>query len=50
MTKVGTSQNNGRYTHIYTGSSIFTHPSSVMFRQKEGTVSFIATSETTKPY
>ncbi|KAI5190543.1 ATP-dependent RNA helicase DHX36 [Nematocida minor] len=50
LTKVASSHGNGAYLHMYTGKNIFIHPSSIMFKRREETISFIMTSETTKPY
>ncbi|KFG25920.1 uncharacterized protein NESG_01909 [Nematocida ausubeli] len=49
MTRVAEMKGNA-YMHIYSEKQIYVHPSSSMFSRKEGSLGFIVTSETTKPY
>ncbi|KAH9385300.1 ATP-dependent RNA helicase DHX8/PRP22 [Nematocida major] len=50
LTRVAALKGKGAYTHLYSGKTVYVHPSSCMFRRVQENIAFILTAETTKTY
>ncbi|KAI5180011.1 hypothetical protein NEOKW01_0340 [Nematocida sp. AWRm80] len=50
LTRIAEASTGPAYTHLYSNTSVFIHPSSLFFKRKEPHIGFILTTQTTKPY